>query len=161
MEAEVSFTAERGNSSEACFGMPRFFRAGTVLAMLFVCGQGMAGTTDFNGPVYSSTGPHVHAVRLIAEKRAEELRSLDGGEDARSFDTRVRTWTTQRPFAPGIIDSRFLIEVTYAVDGKIVGEWTVNTCSGEIAGRGDAPIAIEGCGEPVRRSDPAAPAGRP
>lgn len=141
--------------------MPRFFHGWTLLAMLLVCGPDIVGTADANEPVYSSTGPHADAIRLIAENRAEELRALDGGEDARWFDTHVRTWTTQRPFGPGIVDSRFLIKVTYAIDGNIVGEWTVNTCSGEIAGRGDPMIVIEGCGESVRRSDPAAPARRP
>lgn len=144
--------------------MPRSFGA-VVLAWLVLCGA--VGTQWFAAPVgavepgYSSTGPHADAVRLVAERRADEILALDGGADARWFDTRVRTWATQRPIGPGGIDSRFVIQVTYAIDGKVVGRWTVNTCSGEISGAGDPPIAIEGCGAAVERTDSAAGNSRP
>jgi len=122
---------------------------------------GFAATAGAAEPKYSSTGPYADAIRLVSEKRADEVLALDGGADARWFDTRVRTWATQRPIGPGGIDSRFLIQVTYAIDGKVVGRWTVNTCSGEVSGAGDPPIAIEGCGAAVERTDSAAGNSRP
>lgn len=140
--------------------MPRLFRLILFFTASVVCGQGGVGTARAVEPAYSATGPSADAIRLVSEKRADELLALDGG-DTRWFDTRIRTWSTQRPYGPGIIESRFLVNVTYAVDGKIVGEWLVNTCSGEIAGDGDPPIVIEGCGDSVRRRDAPAPASRP
>lgn len=140
--------------------MPRLFRLILFFTASVVCGHGGFDTARAAEPAYSAAGPSADAIRLVSEKRADEVLALDGG-DMRWFDTRIRTWTTHRPYGPGLIDSRFLINVTYAIDGKIVGEWQVNTCSGQIAGDGDPPIVIEGCGDFMRWRDPPAPAGRP
>lgn len=92
---------------------------------------------------YPPNGPHAEAIRLVVEQRSDEILALDGGSEARWFDTRERTWTTKRPVGPGYIDSRWLIVVTYNIDGQQVASWSVNTRNGEVAGPNET-LTIEG-----------------
>lgn len=133
----------------ACFGTPFRLRAIILRPALLVCFFALSSTAQVSAAEsqYSATGPHADAIRLVSEKRADDILRLDGGGDARWFDTRERTWSVRRPVGPGFIDSRFLVKVTYAIDGKVVGEWSVNTCTGEVGVAGEH-VTIEGCGPP-------------
>ena len=47
-------------------------------------------------------------------------------------DTAERAWVVKRPFAPGVIDSTHLFEVSYRVEGTEVGRWLVDTRKGSV-----------------------------
>ncbi len=81
----------------------------------------------------SVTSPHSEAIQLVMQARAEEIKKLDEADDW-WFDTKERTWVVKRPFGPGVIDSRHHFMVTYAIEGRIVGTWSVNTQTGQVAG---------------------------
>lgn len=127
-------------ADEAGEGSPRRFGRGRIAALAFLCGvsHAMAGE-----PPYPPNWPHAEAIRLVVEQRSDEILALDGGNEARWFDTRERTWTTKRPISPGYIDSRWLIVVTYNIDGLQVASWSVNTRNGEVAGSNET-LTIEG-----------------
>jgi hypothetical protein len=86
--------------------------------------------------------PHADAVELVIRTQADEIRKLEntgrgGGGDSWWHDTMERTWIVKRPFAPGMIDSTCLFEVTYRIDSKDVSTWSVDTRKGT-ATRADA-----------------------
>ncbi|KRG63545.1 hypothetical protein ABB26_11525 [Stenotrophomonas humi] len=85
--------------------------------------------------------PHADAIRLVMQLRGDEIQRLDRSPDW-WHDTKERTWSVKRPFGPGIVDSTHYFQVSYSIDGKVVGTWSVNTGSGQVAGPGES-IRIE------------------
>lgn len=152
----MSARTHRTNANEACSGMPRSFSAcrmrGVVLAWAFVLAPMALAAGPSSAPPSASTdsmvGPHAEAIRLVAEQRRDEILALDGGKTARWFDARTRSWSAKRPSEPGVFDTRFTFEVTYAIDGERVGRWLVNTCTGHVAGRGERLRGCEGVPTP-------------
>lgn len=68
--------------------------------------------------------PVIEAINLVATTHQAEIESADKGDW--SLDTLRREWIVQRPFAPGVIDSTQLFDVTYKIDGKQVMSWEVD-----------------------------------
>ena len=85
--------------------------------------------------------PHGQALSLVLatqqkairelEKRAGSLRMM-GSDESWWFDTKPRTWSVARPFAPGTIDSTHMFEVRYSIDGNEAGAWSVDTHSQKV-----------------------------
>ena len=96
--------------------------------------------------VEPDASPHAEAIRLVMEKRADEIRALeaaiDGKEDAWWFDTLDRSWTAKRPVGPGMLDTTHFFSVTYSIDGKVVGTWSVNTRF-DVVGRPGESVRID------------------
>ena len=89
----------------------------------------------------AAESPHADAIRLVMELRADEIAKLDP-PDAAWHDTHARTWTAKRPFGPGVLDTTHYFEVTYAIDGKVVATWMVNTRFHQVGGAGES-VRIE------------------
>ena len=85
--------------------------------------------------------PHAQAIRLVTQVRADEIKGVDDNPDW-WHDTKERVWSVKRPFAPGMIDSTHYFVVSYTIDGRVVGTWSVNTRTGQVAGPGE-PLKIE------------------
>ncbi len=79
--------------------------------------------------------PHARAIELVIGTLGEGIAALDESSEWMS-DTKERSWSARRPFAPGSFDSTHLFEVTYRIDGQVVGMWKVNTQNGTIAKAG-------------------------
>ena len=94
--------------------------------------------------VAQKESPHAQAIRLVTELRVDEIQRLDDAPDW-WHDTKERVWSVKRPFGPGGIDSTHYFLVTYSIDGTVVGRWSVNTRSGQVAGPGET-LQIEGPG---------------
>jgi hypothetical protein len=54
----------------------------------------------------------------------DEIRKVDRSDWMQ--DVKTREWTAKRPFFPGIIDSTFMFEVTYRIDGQLAQSWMVD-----------------------------------
>jgi hypothetical protein len=80
--------------------------------------------------------PHARAIQLVMQILPDHIRALDPAFDA-WHDTRTRTWSVRRPVAPGFLDTAHVFQVSYAVDGKVVGTWSVNTQTGQVARPGE------------------------
>ncbi|GAB3361917.1 hypothetical protein [Lysobacter tyrosinilyticus] len=81
--------------------------------------------------------PHAAAIRLVMTSRSAEVRKLDQNPDW-WHDTKERAWSAKRPFGPGIVDSTHYFQVSYSIDGQVVGTWSVNTRTGQVAGAGES-----------------------
>jgi hypothetical protein len=81
--------------------------------------------------VMPERSPHAGALALVFQKAAERIRAVDGGNWW--HDVEERTWTVQRPFAPGVIDSTHLFTVVYQIGGQRVAAWQVNTRDGTVS----------------------------
>lgn len=92
-------------------------------------------------PAVSSESPHAQAIRLVMDKRTDQINQLED-EEGRWHDTNERTWSAKRPITPGVIDSTHYFEVTYTIDGHVVGRWFVNTRTGQVGSPGES-IRIE------------------
>ncbi|WP_457095884.1 hypothetical protein [Lysobacter sp. P5_B9] len=104
------------------------------LLLLIASGHGQAVAADRASPTES---PHAQAIRLVMEIRADEIRKLDKDPDW-WHDTKERAWSAKRPFGPGVVDSTHYFMVSYAIDGHVVGSWSVNTRTGQVAGPGES-----------------------
>ena len=109
---------------------------GILLFLAFAFADSRA--TDTSAPVES---PHAQAIRLVMQARASEIEKLDSSSDW-WHDTKERTWSAKRPFGPGVIDSTHFFNVTYAIEGSVVGTWAVNTRTGQVSVPGE-PFRIE------------------
>jgi hypothetical protein len=69
--------------------------------------------------------PHADALAVIFASQQKPLRDLDDNDWW--HDTKERTWTVKRPFAPGTIDSTHMFVVSYRIDNKEVASWHVDT----------------------------------
>ena len=81
------------------------------------------------------------AIALVIEKQQKEIAQAEQSyfkengvdywrgaiEDYHWFDTITRSWTAQRPYAPGVIDSTHFFVVTYSINNKPVSYWAVDT----------------------------------
>jgi hypothetical protein len=83
------------------------------------------------GAAQVEKSPHAAALELVFRKEAARIRAVDKGDWW--MDTKERTWSVRRPFAPGWIDSTHMFNVTYRIDGKKVAAWFVDTRSGKVA----------------------------
>ena len=113
----------------------------TGLLVALAAAAGLAGGANI-GPKPDKS-PHGEAVELVIRTQADEIRKVEtpgrvGGDESWWHDTTERTWVVKRRFAPGIIDSTHLFEVTYRINGKDVARWSVDTRKGT-ATRADAP----------------------
>lgn len=81
--------------------------------------------------------PHAAAIRLVMTSRSAEVRKLDQSPDW-WHDTKERVWSVKRPFGPGVVDSTHYFQVSYSIDGQVVGTWSVNTRTGQVAGDGES-----------------------
>ena len=81
--------------------------------------------------------PHADAIRLVMQLRSDEIQRLDQSPDW-WHDTKERSWSVKRPFGPGIVDSTHYFQVSYSIDGRVVGTWSVNTRTGQVAGPGES-----------------------
>lgn len=104
-----------------------------VIATVFGLASGTAGPK----PKKPDGSPHADALALVLRTQADEIRKVEaprqvnGTEDELWWhDTKERTWAVRRPFAPGVIDSTHLFDVTYRIDGKEVARWLVDTRKG-------------------------------
>jgi len=71
--------------------------------------------------------PHAIALALILEKQGARIAGAEPDADSRWFDTSVREWRVQRPWAPGVTNTTEFFTVTYLIDGKKSASWNVNT----------------------------------
>ena len=85
----------------------------------------------------SGESPHAAAIRLVMTSRSNEIEKLDQSSEW-WHDTKERVWSVKRPFGPGIIDSTHYFQVNYSIDGRVVGTWSVNTRTGQVAGAGES-----------------------
>jgi hypothetical protein len=113
-------------------------RTGLIAAVAAAAGLAVGA----NNETKPDKSPHGDAVELVIRTQADEIRKLEtpgreGGDDSWWHDTKERTWVVKRPFAPGVIDSTHLFEVTYRIDGKDVATWSVDTRKGTVT-RADA-----------------------
>ena len=108
-----------------------------VLAVGFVIGMAFA-----QGSEGDKVLPHADAIRLVLDKRTPEILAAEAAatdeQGGRWFDSKPRTWTVQRPFQPGFIDSTHFFGVTFEIGGKPAGSWSVNTRTGVVAGPGES-----------------------
>jgi len=95
----------------------------------------LLGVALAQGNAAPAEAPHFKAIRLVMEQRAAELNSVDPKNDW-WHDTKRRTWTTRRPFEPGVFDTTNSIQVTYSVEDEVLANWNVNTRTGQVAGPG-------------------------
>jgi hypothetical protein len=88
------------------------------------------------GSAYSRDDPtpHAEALALVLRARGSDVRAAESpgpvgrpGAAGWWHDTKERTWVVRRPFAPGVIDSTHLFDVSYRIDGKEAAAWMVDT----------------------------------
>ena len=102
----------------------------TTFALLVSGMIGFSLAAQQPGAAQVEKSPHAAALELVFQKEAARIRAVD--KENWWHDTRERTWSVRRPFAPGTIDSTHLFDVTYRIEGKEVGSWLVDTRSGKI-----------------------------
>ena len=103
----------------------------TILLCGLLLGVAMAQESN------SSDEPlHAAAIRLVMEAKKVQISRVDSPGDWEN-DTKKRSWAAQRPFEPGFIDSTNWFQVTYEVDGRVLGSWNVNTKTGQVADQGE------------------------
>jgi len=74
--------------------------------------------------------PHAEALELIF--KSQQPAKFDGAKDDWWHDTKERTWVVKRPFAPGVIDSTHMFDVSFRIDGKETAAWMVDTRKGTL-----------------------------
>jgi hypothetical protein len=76
------------------------------------------------------TSPHADAIQLVLKTQQARIREVD--RENWEHDVKERAWVVRRPFAPGIIDSTHMFNVSYRIDGKEVATWFVDTAKGAV-----------------------------
>ncbi len=112
-------------------GLPTRAALFLAYALAHVCLTGSSATPSSavaQAPVELS--PHAAALDLVFQTQVQVIRRLD--TEHWWHDTKERTWRVRRPFAPGPIDSTHTFEVTYRIDGRDVGAWSVDTRRGRV-----------------------------
>lgn len=69
--------------------------------------------------------PHAEAIAFVMKTQGDVIKTID--KENWWHDTKARTWTATRTFAPGTLDSTHLFQVEYRVDDKVVAKWLVDT----------------------------------
>jgi len=105
--------------------------------LLLLLAAGIASNSFAADTAAQIEPPHAQAIRLVMQTRSEEIRKLDKGSDW-WHDTKDRTWSAKRPVSPGVLDSTHYFTVSYSIDGHVVGSWSVNTRTGQVAGSGQS-----------------------
>jgi hypothetical protein len=99
-----------------------------VVGVVVVSALAVGARPEAAAPVEKS--PHATALELVFQKAGDRIRALDTADWW--HDTEERGWSVRRPFAPGIIDSTHLFNVTYQIAGKPVASWFVDTRKGTV-----------------------------
>jgi hypothetical protein len=102
----------------------------TVFAVLVSGLIGFSLAAQQPGAGKAEKSPHAAALELIFRQEAAHIRAVDKGDWW--MDTKERTWSVRRPFAPGGIDSTHLFDVSYRIDGKEAAAWFVDTRTGKV-----------------------------
>ena len=74
--------------------------------------------------------PHAAALQLVFSSRASQIRAID--QEDWWLDEKQREWTVKRQLGPGYFNSTHWFDVTYRIDGKEVGAWSVDTAQGNV-----------------------------
>lgn len=69
---------------------------------------------------------HIQALTLVVETQVEIIEELERELWWPEHSTEERKWIVNRPFHPGIIDSRHMFIVTYEVGGIPLKSWDVD-----------------------------------
>jgi hypothetical protein len=99
-----------------------------VAACSLVVGRMFAAPASTQPAV--ETSPHAEALRLVFAKCSDRIRAVD--RENWWHDVKSREWTAKRLFSPGVIDSTHMFDVSYRIDGKVVGSWLVDTRAGTV-----------------------------
>jgi hypothetical protein len=102
----------------------------TMFALLVSGMVGFSLAAQQPGAAQVEKSPHAAALELVFQKEAARIRAVDRGNWW--HDTKERTWSVRRPFAPGGYDSTHLFDVSYRIDNKEVASWFVDTRSGKV-----------------------------
>jgi len=105
-----------------------------IVTLLLVAFAAIALDRACNQPAVAAKpeveeSPHLEALQLVLKQHADQIRRAD---DPKHWwhDVKPRTFTIERPFYPGYIDSTHWFHVDYEIDGKKVEFWTVDTRKG-------------------------------
>lgn len=104
----------------------------THLALLVVAIVAFLMGRQVQGGKEGRKSPHVAALELVFRTQEDAIRAAES--DDWWFDTVEREWVVRRPFGPGIIDSRRLLDVSYRIKGKEVLDWSVDLATGVVQG---------------------------
>ncbi|RXR01385.1 hypothetical protein [Pseudoxanthomonas composti] len=86
----------------------------------------------------TSASPHALALQLVLQSQAAQIEAMDR-ELPREHDTLTRAWSVERAIAPGFIDTRGLLQVTYHVDGVALARWQVDLAAARVT---EAPVSM-------------------
>ena len=112
------------------FGKRAVIHSGAVLAASAL-GASASPTSAALAPERKpERSPHAEALELVFQKAADRIRAVD--PENWWHDVKERTWSVQRPFHLGTIDSTHLFTVRYRIDGKAVAAWNVDTRRGTV-----------------------------
>jgi hypothetical protein len=79
----------------------------------------------------TSTSPHARALQLVLQSQAAQIEAIDR-DLPREHDTLTRAWSVERAVAPGFIDTRDLLEVSYRIDGVALARWQVDLADARV-----------------------------
>ncbi|MGH8079183.1 MAG: hypothetical protein ACREP7_01330 [Lysobacter sp.] len=97
-----------------------------IAALLTLSPASSAATAETAAEDLStSRSPHAEAIALVMQQRKEQIIELERDYQP-WFDTSPRAWSARRTAGPGIIDTRQRLEVSYAIEGKVVAAWSVD-----------------------------------
>ncbi|MET0290346.1 MAG: hypothetical protein ABW178_12020 [Pseudoxanthomonas sp.] len=110
----------------------------------------------------STRSPHARALQLVLQSQATDLDAVDRALP-REHDTLSRDWSVRRPVAPGFIDTRGLLEVTYRIDGAAVARWQVDLVQASVTPSPLAvsPVSSDAASADARRPEPHRPQEHP
>jgi hypothetical protein len=108
----------------------------TILAFALACLLPLSAAAAAEEPFASSA--HGEAIHLVVSTQAQQLQRLDA--DAAADELVPRTWSVYRP-ATGGLDTDNTFTVDFAIGGRLVASWYVNTGEGTVEPR---PIAADG-----------------
>lgn len=73
--------------------------------------------------------PHQQALTLVLNTQKSIIEKVEMENEIGLgwwFDTKDRSWSVRRLFAPGYIDSTHMLSVEYSIDHKLVARWAVD-----------------------------------
>jgi hypothetical protein len=96
-----------------------------VLAWLLPCTFAAAAAES------TSASPHARALQLVLQSQAAQIEAIDR-DLPREHDTLTRAWSVERAVAPGFVDTRNLLEVSYRIDGVALARWQVDLADARV-----------------------------
>jgi hypothetical protein len=89
----------------------------------------------------SDLSPHAEAIAVVIRGQQKEIAQAEfeyfnkngrdwwRGEPEQYWwhDTITRSWSSTRPFPPGVVDSTHFLYVVYSINGQAVRSWSVDT----------------------------------